>query len=260
MSRKHANGMTDNAPTAAPNTNMSVNTNDSLPTTAVRSDAQAPTTMTTAANTNTTTSTAPTNTTSISAVDVVLSHRPDCILCPIKHGGDATTAVNVPPTDETMRVFTQCRAGRGKQMDADANALRASWDELVRRWNHEDMRTVIGRCENRPLSLGRLRGSIHQACWDDNRACLADAEESCAWCNPQQTNRPMRRDWEDEVATTPLDDTLRDMVAQCQRASSRSLALEAARSARRLVQRDLAVPSHGQDTMLKRLLRLPCIR
>jgi len=60
--------------------------------------------------------------------------------------------------------------------------------------------TSIG-IENRH-SLGRLRDSIHLACWDDNRMCLVNVEGSCAWCSSHQTNRPTRRDWEDEIATT----------------------------------------------------------
>jgi len=52
-----------------------------------------------------------------------------------------------------VRLFAQCRASRGKQMSANANALRTSWSEFVRRWNHEDMRTDIGRRENRHSRL-----------------------------------------------------------------------------------------------------------
>ncbi|GLE06670.1 hypothetical protein PINS_up016064 [Pythium insidiosum] len=78
--------------------------------------------------------------------------------------------------------FVRYRKSKGKTMDVQPQALRASWNPFVRLWNEERIREKVERWEaaQRRYSLSALREEVHRLAEMRRRVFLADVLEVAA--------------------------------------------------------------------------------
>nr|CCA17143.1 AlNc14C30G2846 [Albugo laibachii Nc14] len=91
-------------------------------------------------------------------------------------------------------------------MSACEDALKASWNIFITRWNQIDMRAEIERHERRRQdhSLVELRDQLCMACDSERRLFFVDVVEGC-WCTKGSgRGRPPMSTWEKDTAERVL--------------------------------------------------------
>ncbi|GLE04304.1 hypothetical protein PINS_up013219 [Pythium insidiosum] len=115
--------------------------------------------------------------------------------------------------------FVRYRKSKGKTMDVQPRALRASWNPFVRLWNEGRIREKVERWEaaQRRYSLSALREEVHRLAEMRRRVFLADVLEGCCECASKGVSRATRAEWDEEVRYG-LDDDLQEAIGLYKRA------------------------------------------